>query len=134
MAVLYRSMRPAPDDGLPLLIRGKRWALGVRLPPDENPDMIPDAAQVVHPLGGGISCYDDWHRLAPGFRPPALGGTSRREVVFEIDEEIVRRAFTVRKHEPPPGHYVLEPKHKMPIERYEELLKATRGGWRETTP
>jgi hypothetical protein len=134
VAVLYRSMRPDPDDGLPILTNGKRWGLGPRLPPDENADMFPDEDGNVRSLGGGISCSDDWRKLPAGFRPPALDGTSKREIVFEIDREIAERAFAVRKHEPPPGHYVLEPKRKMPIQTYEELLSITRREWRVTNP
>lgn len=128
MAVLYRVMRADPDDGLPIVVAGKRWALGVRTD-GPRPDIVPTDG-IVGPLTGGLTCAYDWRTFEPGMLPKPFGGTARHEVLFEIDEELARHALGVRKDEPPPGHHVLEPRHRMPIEKYEALLAATRRGWR----
>jgi len=119
-------MRP-DSDGLPILAR-RRWALGVRTEGDTRDFEVVDG--MVGPLSG-LTIALDWGAIEKSMLPPAFGGTSKKEVMFRIEESKLPPGIGPRIDEPPPGHFVLEPKRRMPIEEYEDLLERTRSDWEQ---
>lgn len=117
----------ADKSALPRIERA-RWGLGVRIQ-GPYPDIEVGDDGMVNPLGGGMSVARDWRTLKPGFIPAQLGGTNNTEVMFALAEEALPADLNVRQAGPRKGHYQVEPRRRMPIQDYEDLLAATRGDW-----
>jgi hypothetical protein len=121
----------AEVNGYPVIARA-RWGLGVRIEGDEAD--VDVTGGHVRPLGGGMSVTRDWNLLPKSFIPRQLdeeGTAPKSYVMFSLEEELVPADLHPRLDEPPPGHYVLEPRSIMPIEAYEALLGGTQGLWEQ---
>jgi hypothetical protein len=59
------------ENDLPLVGCGKNM-LGVCVPPNERPDIVPDEAGLVHPNTGGMSVGPKWRDLPPFLIPARL--------------------------------------------------------------
>lgn len=127
---LYRSMRPG-EDGKPVIGRNAR-ALGVRFE-GIAPDIPDTTGGVVSPLGGGMSVAKDWHDLPEHRIPSEMGGTGKMVVMFALEEESLPDELTIRQQGQNKGHYVVEPKRRMPIQEYEALLGGTQAKWEQVT-
>jgi hypothetical protein len=71
----------------------------------------------------------DWTKLDGGFIPEQLGGTNRTETMFALEEGSLPPGVGVRQSGANKAHYVVEPRRKMPIQEYEDLLAETQGRW-----
>jgi hypothetical protein len=128
--VICRPMR-ANRKGQPVVAR-ERWGLGVRI---DGPNRdVQVAGGTVGPLDGGMSVALDWQNLLEGFIPRELGGTNRKDTMFSLAEEVVPDGLNLRRSGQRKGHYVLEPRHRMPIQVYEALLAGTQGLWEKVAP
>ena len=137
MPRMYRSMTPDPSGQAPQPGRGARL-LGVRVPPVENPDVQPDAAGNVHPLGGGMSVCREWRQLMPHRIPRRLQGL-RRGASGRSEDKIWRlgdgafasasidSALSLRVDHAPHGS--VEPSRRMGLADYEAALAATAPKW-----
>lgn len=114
------------------MVARKRWGLGVRT---TGPKVdLPVHDGWVSPLSGGMSVARQWQDLFAAFIPVNFGGTNTTEVMFGLPDEAIPVGLRPRRSGPRPGHYVLEPGRKMPIEDYEELLESTRPNWVSVIP
>jgi len=124
---LYRSMAQA-EDGWPLLGRsGSR--LGVRIPPQPDPDM-PVTWGRIDPLTGGMSVTVDNPELLESHRRPEwLSGGTATHPLFRIAESALALGLKLVISEPPLGHGEVQPARSMSIQLYEALLRETRQRW-----
>jgi len=127
---LYRTMLQDSTDSLPVVGNDARM-LGVRIPPHQRPDIQPDPAGDVRPQSGGMSVVaDDPLDMKPWLLPQGtrFRGTSRKGIVYEIEEDIVHPPLALRPDGPP--HHVVEPAAQMPLPVFEAGLTATRRHWK----
>jgi len=122
--MIYRSMRAA-EDGRPV-IEQSADGLGVRKDDDPYPD-VTAADGFVNP-GNGMSVSGDPRQMPRRRRPVRFGGKSRLPL-FGMEEADLPEGLSLF---PPfyPGHMVLQPAWRMPIEEYETLLEGTRFDWK----
>jgi hypothetical protein len=124
---VYRSMR-ADSDELPVVGRAS-WALGVRIEGLKR-DVHVGEDGLVRPLGGGMSVgLGEWHSMPQGLIPVELGGTNPRNTMFSLEMEALPTELTIRQSGANKAHHVIEPRRKMPIQHYEDLLAETRDRW-----
>lgn len=127
--VLFRGMRPDPDDRLPL-VENSAGGLGVRPAEGESGD-IPVLNGMVHPSTGGMSVAVDPMSL-PGFRrPKALGGTNDKFFVYSITEPNLPEGLIVRQDDPieSPDHRSVEPAEVTQFDVYLSKIRSTRPFW-----
>lgn len=138
MARIYRSMFA---DGDKPMVGRSATSLGVRIPPDHHPDIVPDAQGIVHPQTGGMSVAPAW-RFLPYFRiserlkakvPGARGNPAL--VCWRIGdgpfEECGISPQLLFRPDPkdPKNHGLVEPAVGMNASAYQAALHATRGHW-----
>lgn len=126
---LFRAMKVAAD-GLPVCEDTAR-GLGVRLPPNPRPDIVPDESGRVAPGMGGMSVTpDDPARMNPLRRPRSLGGAGK-DPLFVVDTDSIRASLTLRRDpRDPEVHGLVEPARVMPLGEYRDALSSTRPSWR----
>ena len=127
---LFRAMRPH-EDGFPI-VASKRWGLGVRIEGRSRDVTVRDG--MVGAMGGGMSVARDWRDLIDDYLPPEFGGTSKKEVLFAVEETDLPGGLIVKGAGPRKGHYEVQPRRKMPIDVYVRLLEGTRNHWRRVKP
>ncbi|MCE9567599.1 MAG: hypothetical protein K8U57_36830 [Planctomycetes bacterium] len=122
---LYRLMK-ADADGKPLVGDGSMM-LGVRPTDPTQPKKRADVpavigTDVVHPGGGGLSCYTD---------PSAIKIQSDKLILWSIDTDELPSEFT----EKPAGvpHYHIEPSRDITLDDLQELVADTRDLWQRET-
>ena len=138
MPLIFRSMQM---EGNRPRIGSTATSLGVRVPPDKKPDIVPDAAESVEPGRGGMSVVPAW-RLLPFFRiprrlkpimPAATGSNSfscwrMGEGLFAAGE--VFESFALRPDpDNPVKHGFVEPAARMSLVDYRAALAATKCEW-----
>lgn len=124
---LFRSMKEAPD-GLPVIGPSAR-TLGVRPGNQPTPDVLAsDPADLVLPGQGGMSVApDDPLYLQKHRRPVSLGGTGR-DPVWYIEVDILGVELRFRRDHI--GHGLIEPRHPLTLQDFQDALSATRPQWK----
>lgn len=129
-----------PDGDLPA-VGARGGMLGVRVPPDEHPDVVADGNGCVGPGGGGMSVSPrltdiSVTRVPKRLRnlvPGARGKDSDRvfrlgEATFALAE--VSPALTLRPDDGhAPRHGVIEPSDCVRVEQFQTDLAATQSDW-----
>jgi hypothetical protein len=142
MPKIYRAM--LSDSGRPV-IGAERNMLGIRTPPDEPADIIPDGNGNVGPNLGGMSVNPSisfmlpvhwpkrWHKQYPQFKG-ARGGDGI-EVFMHGDGEFMRAPITddLQLRPDGPKHGVVEPAREMALNQYVAALASTQNDWRLLT-
>lgn len=136
MPRIFRSML-MDADGKPVTGR-VRDSLGVRVPPDKRPDIVPDASGSVQPGTGGMSVApaltDLPYFLVPlrlqGLVPNASGSNDKYvwrsgEGPFAGGVVAADLQLVVTK----PWHGAVGPDRTMPLQQFESALAATRSDW-----
>ena len=138
MPKIFRSM--LAENGKPKVGSASKM-LGVRVPPNPEPDLPVDGNGDVHPKSGGMSVVPDWRSL-PDFlipkrlralRPDASG--SNNLVCWSLgdgafDEVDLTEKLRLRPDpDDPAGHGFVEPNHTMTVQRFQESLAETRDQW-----
>jgi hypothetical protein len=118
----FRSMIPDTDD-LPTIGRSRR-RLAACVPPDPQPDIVPDAAPYVHPTSGGMSVAPDsvWnlpHHRRPRYLGKGSSGPPGDRVYF-VREATLPAPLSIRHDKP--LHALIEPASTMPLSHYEAAL------------
>ena len=115
--------------------------LGVRVPPDPYPDILPDTNGDVAPVGQGMSVAPSLRELPPHRVPRRLRHLKRGargrddDRVFRMGEGDFKRCAVsdlLQLRPDPvetPEHGVIEPATQMPVPGYQEALAATRDEW-----
>ena len=112
--------------------------LGVRVPPNDIPDVTPNEAGNVHPGGGGMSVNRDWKRMWPHHIPRRLKskvlpatGSNRLRIWSHGTGPFADGEFAqgLQLRVDGTDHGVVEPDEEMPISAYQEALAATRNDW-----
>jgi hypothetical protein len=136
MPRIFRSMKK-DADGHPLVGRSAA-ALGVRVPPDKKPDIVPDASGVVHPGTGGMSVAPSLADLPYFMVPvrlqnlvPNAFGRNDRFVWRWGDGPFTAAPMADDLQLVPnsPTHAVVEPNRAMLLPQFEAALAATRADW-----
>jgi hypothetical protein len=125
--LLYRGMREE-SDGLPQTGSSARL-LGVRTGSSTTPDVTavnPD--DIVFPDQGGMSVapHDPMY-LAKHRRPASLSGTGQ-DPIWYIDSDDLEPDLQFRQDKV--SHGVIEPKHPMTLQDFQEALARTRDRWK----
>lgn len=124
---LFRAMKRDPDDEKPLCAPSAR-ALGVRLPPADPADIVPDGAGDVHPDAGGMSAAPRPSDLVPWRRPPKFDGIGKEPLwVVEAD----RLQDPLNAVQDSTTHITVEPSCVMSAVDFQGALCATRNLWSE---
>jgi hypothetical protein len=132
---IYRGM--LEENGMPKLGDSPKL-LGVRVPPNPNPDIQPDASGNVHPptrLGSrGLSCAPRVQDLPGHRRPVAWLGTQTQAVfkVWTIAEDDLGPdlvAFRDSAH-----HITIGPARTMSLDQFRAALAATQSKWMLVIP
>jgi len=137
MPKIYRAMK-VDEHARPVL--GPR-DLGVRIRPDDSPDIEPDEANRVRPGKGGMSVTPSLltlpdsripkrlRHLVPGARGSnTISVWSMGQGAFEM--ATIADGLILRPDpEHPMTHGFVEPGDEMPLETYQEALAATQGMW-----
>lgn len=135
MPLIYRVMT---RDGNKPKVGNSARTLGVRVPPNSEPDVVPKADGTVEPGMGGMSVSPDVyslpaHRLPKrydAYVPKAHG--KEQDVCWRMGEgsfiaSDVAVGLTLRIDHP--GHAFVEPGRVMPLTEYQLALEATRDAW-----
>jgi hypothetical protein len=125
--MLYRTMRPDPDDGLPSAGSGD-CELGVRVPQDVRP-----SGGIVQPSHGGRPqgmsvMADDWTLMNPRLIPEKRGGSGLWGEIFETTDGTFAAPLALRPDRAP--HHVVGAAAPMPLANLRSALAATRTQWR----
>lgn len=129
--VLFRGMRPDPQDNLPL-VADTGSGLGVRSGPPPSDIPVSDDGYVV-PETGGMSVVASDPYLLPGHRKPqSMNGTGKGHHVFSLDEADLPRALTARQDQPVnnPAHRLIEPTARCTFNAFHDDIVSTRAKWR----
>ncbi len=120
-------MKEEPDH-LPAVGPSAR-TLGVRPGNSITPDVLAtNSTDMILPGQGGMSVApDDPHNLERHRRPASLGGTGR-DPVWYIEIEDLEPDLYYRQDRP--THGVIEPKHGMTLQEYQDALAGTRSKWK----
>jgi hypothetical protein len=123
---LYRSMKEAPD-GYPAVAPSGRL-LGVRPGNNPTPDVLAvDPTDPMPPGQGGVSVApDDPLHLQRHRRPASLGGTGR-DPAWYIETGDLGPELEYRQDRP--GHGLIEPKHLLTLQEFQDALAGTRCRW-----
>lgn len=112
-------------------------SLGVRVPPDPNPDIVPDANGVrpTTPANpGGMSCATLVQALPRHRRPSEWNGTQTGTTfkVWEIDESDLGPDLAVIRDSP--THITIGPARTMTLDQFRAALAATQPKWKPVIP
>lgn len=140
MPLIYRVMT---RDGDKPMVGPTARTLGVRVPPDPKPDIVPNDDGTVGPLMGGMSVAPQLHFL-PYYRVPvryrALAPKAhgkKQDACWRMGDgpfisAPVAMGLTLRPDSE--EHGIVEPAISMLLSEYESLLAATRNDWRLVDP
>lgn len=135
MAYIYRAML---REGNQPAVGGLGKALGVRLPPDPHPDIVPNEEGAVLPQTGGMSVVPDWRKLPYFLIPQRLkhlvpkARGSNELVCWRMGEShFVAGGLTDRLslRIDRPSHALIEPRDSMSARDFQSALAATRTQW-----
>lgn len=135
MPLVYRAMEE--EDGQPK-VGSEKNMLGVRVPPNPRPDIVPDTNGNVQPNSGGMSVAPNWRDLPPFLIPRRLNcivsdargpnrlrcwrfGEGKFESAPLSDELQLQRQTST--------HGVVEPVAEVSIASFQDALAETRRGW-----
>lgn len=140
MPRIYRTMKRA-DDGYPVVEATAR-GLGVRVPPDQRPDIDVDSAGNVVLNGRGMSVAEHWRHIYPGMIPARLddGHNGARgsdelhcwrmgEGQFAAGSLADKLQLIIKEHDRKAGLVI--PAGEMSVHDYQAALAATREQWIE---
>lgn len=138
---ILRVMTPDPTDPEHPLVGASNRTLGVRVPPDPNADVHPDASGTVGPDGNGMSVGPKLSVL-PSFLVPKRLRHLRKgargndfDKVFSLGEGPFQASLLDERLElhpdpvPSPCHGVVQPRALVRVGDFQVALAATRGGW-----
>ena len=112
--------------------------LGVRVPPDPNPDMVPDVHGNVHTptlaTPTGMSCALLIQDLPRHRRPAEWSGTKHQATfkVWRIDKDDLGPDLVALRDSP--GHITIGPARTMTLDQFRAALAMTQSKWVLVTP